>query len=217
MELCLGGPVLCSSLLGSRQGSEYLGEIPGFCPPGPGGWWSREQWLICVSQSSWPLLHKGDTPVPDVLQHIPLQLSPWALQTVPCLCGAPILQSFPFSPANTRPIKLPSYHGFLLTNLGSWDVGFVEKEKCFLVRECAHWAGGLKILCSAHFVFGGLMLLLWEVFWVPKSMEREELVNGLPWQMHCFQSQFKQPERRTGAGECLLEYLNVLLEIVCCW
>lgn len=46
-------------------------------------------------------------------------------------------------------------------------------------------------------------------------MEREELGNGLPQQIHCFQSKFKQPER-TGAGECL-EYINVLLEIACCW
>lgn len=55
-----------------------------------------------------------------------------------------------------------------------------EKKKCFLVRKCAHWADGLKILCSAHLVFEGLMMLLWGVLWVPKSMEREELVNGLP-------------------------------------
>lgn len=38
---------------------------------------------------------------------------------------------------------------------------FVEKKKkCFLVRKCAHWADGLKVLCSSHFVFGGLMVLL---------------------------------------------------------
>lgn len=58
---------------------------------------------------------------------------------------------------------------------------FVEKKKkCFLVRKCAHWADGLKVLCSSHFVFGGLMVLLQGVLWVLKSMEREELVNGLP-------------------------------------
>lgn len=52
---------------------------------------------------------------------------------------APILQSFPFSSANTHPIKLSSYHGFLLTNLGSLDVKLVEKKKCF-PKTYSHWA-----------------------------------------------------------------------------
>lgn len=185
-----------------------------------------EQWAVadlCCLQSSWPPLvpcYIKETP-PCQMCCITFPFS--RIRGLSKLCHvyvdsqAPILQSFPFSSANTHPIKLSSYHGFLLTNLGSLDVKLVEKKKCFLVRKCAHWADGLKILCSAHFVFEGLMMLLWGVLWVPKSMEREELVNGLPWQMHCFQSQFKQPERRTGAGECLLEYLNVLLEMVCCW
>lgn len=56
-----------------------------------------------------------------------------------------------------------------------------KKKKCFLVRKCARWADGLKIWCSSHFVFWGFGgVIAGGVLWVLKSMEREELVNGLP-------------------------------------
>lgn len=51
-----------------------------------------EQGLTCVPELLTPsgsVLHKGDTPVPDVLPHIPLQQNPWALQTMPCLRRVP--------------------------------------------------------------------------------------------------------------------------------
>lgn len=80
------------------------------------------------------VLHKVDTPQCQMC-YITFPVSRILQLSKPCHVyvdsQAPIMQSFPLSLANKHPIKMCSYHGFFLTNLGSLDVnfGFVGGKK----------------------------------------------------------------------------------------
>lgn len=95
------------------------------------------------------------------------------------------MQSFPFSLANNHPVKMCSYHGFFLTNLGSLDVkfGFVGKESnkrrsIFLLGNVLTRLVVLKCSLQPTLCLGVLMLLFWG--FPLKYIGREELRNGLP-------------------------------------
>lgn len=128
---------------------EDLGEATPFCFPA----WSqgqaadgvmRDGWLISLSAVSqkpckapdtlWFHITQGSTPQCH-MYCITFLFSRILRLSKPCHVyvdsQAPVMQSFPFSLANKHPIKMCSYHGFSLTNLGSINVkfGFVKKKK----------------------------------------------------------------------------------------